>query len=136
MGKASKAEELRKRTVLHFMDILILMELQKRTMSGYDVMAFLHKKFGVGISSGTVYATLYAMERDKLIEGFWEARKRSYKISQKEKKNVDYLLRAYEPLQLFLRQVTQAKHPADHLSVKSPENSCLSASQHASILLT
>jgi DNA-binding PadR family transcriptional regulator len=101
-----KTDELRKRTVLQNMDIIVLMELQKYSLSGYDVMAFIHKKFGVGISSGTVYATLYAMERDNLIEGFWDARKRSYRISQKEQKNVEILLRAYEPLQTFLRQAT------------------------------
>ena len=102
----NKSNALRKRTVIQFMDIVILTELQNCSMSGYDVMAFIHKKYGVGVSSGTVYSMLYAMERDGLIEGIWSTRKRVYRISNKEMSGAQILLKAYAPLQDFIRKTS------------------------------
>lgn len=95
------ADDLRKRVVRNFMDILILEEIRKGMMSGYDVMAYLQRKFGVSLSSGTVYGILYSMERQKLIEGFQIENKRLYRIS--ENRNTAKLLKAYEPVQNFLK---------------------------------
>ncbi|MCW4029751.1 MAG: PadR family transcriptional regulator [Candidatus Bathyarchaeota archaeon] len=97
----SVTTDLKKRVVRDFMDILILNEIKKGMMSGYDVMAYLQKRFGVSLSSGTVYGTLYAMERENLIEGFLIGNKRVYRIT--ENRDTTKLLRAYEPLQDFLR---------------------------------
>ena len=83
------------------MDILILQEIKKGMMSGYDVMAYLQKKFGVSLSSGTVYGILYSMERQNLIEGFQIENKRVYRIN--ENRDTTKLLKAYEPVQNFLR---------------------------------
>jgi DNA-binding PadR family transcriptional regulator len=83
------------------MDILILQEIKKGMMSGYDVMAYLQRKFGVSLSSGTVYGILYAMERQKMIEGFQIDNKRVYRIN--ENRETAKLLKAYEPVQTFLR---------------------------------
>lgn len=96
-------DSLRKRVVRNFMDILILQEIKKGMMSGYDVMAYLQKKFGVSLSSGTVYGILYAMERQNLIEGFQIDNKRMYRITQS--RETVKLLKAYEPLQNFLRNM-------------------------------
>jgi DNA-binding PadR family transcriptional regulator len=70
-------------------------------MSRYDVMAYLQKRFGVSLSSGTVYGILYLMERKNLIEGFQIDKKRLYRIT--ENRESAKLLKAYEPLQSFLR---------------------------------
>ncbi len=75
-------DNLKKRVVRNFMDILILEEIKKGMMSGYDVMAYLQNKFGVSLSSGTVYGILYSMERQDLIEGFMIGNKRMYRITQ------------------------------------------------------
>jgi hypothetical protein len=97
-------DDLRKRVVRNFMDILILEEIRKGMMSGYDVMAYLQRKFGVSLSSGTVYGILYSMERQKLIEGFQIENKRLYRIS--ENRNTAKLLKAYEPVQSFLKNAS------------------------------
>jgi DNA-binding PadR family transcriptional regulator len=94
-------DDLKKRVVRNFMDILILQEIKKGMMSGYDVMAYLQKKFGVSLSSGTVYGILYAMERQNLIEGFQIENKRVYRIN--ENRETAKLIKAYEPVQTFLR---------------------------------
>ena len=73
-------------------------------MSGYDVMAYLQKKFGVSLSSGTVYGILYSMERHNLIEGFLIGNKRVYRIT--ENRDTAKLLKAYEPVQCFLRNAS------------------------------
>jgi DNA-binding PadR family transcriptional regulator len=83
------------------MDILILEEIKKGMMSGYDVMIHIQRKFGVSLSSGTVYGILYAMERQNLIEGFQIENKRMYRITNS--RETVKLLKAYEPLQTFLR---------------------------------
>ena len=61
----------------------MLAELRNGAMSGYDAIGFIHDKFGVLVSSGTVYSHLYALERDGLIEGTWDTKKRVYEITEK-----------------------------------------------------
>jgi DNA-binding PadR family transcriptional regulator len=92
------------------MDILILEKIKKGMMSGYDVMTYLQKRFGVSLSSGTVYGTLYAMERENLIEGFLIGNKRVYRIT--DNRETAKLLRAYEPLQDFLKNTTSVNTKA------------------------
>ena len=60
-------------------------------MSGYDAIGFIHDKFGVLVSSGTVYAHLYAVERESLIEGSWDTKKRVYKITEKGERALETL---------------------------------------------
>jgi len=76
--------EIRKRLVKNFMDLIILKELEKsESISGYDIVALIHKKFDLLMSPGTAYALLYSMERKKLIEATVEGNKRVYKLSEK-----------------------------------------------------
>ena len=49
-------KKLEKRTVKSFMDLLILSELRNGPMSGYDAIGYIHNKFGVLLSSGTIYS--------------------------------------------------------------------------------
>lgn len=79
--------EMRERIIKELLDILILGSLNESAspMSGYDVISLVHKKFGVLLSSGTVYSLIYAMEREGLIRGMWERRKRVYKLTEKGK---------------------------------------------------
>ncbi len=102
-------DSLRKRVVRNFMDILILQEIQKGTMSGYDAKAYLQKKFGVSLSAGTIYGILYSMERQHLIAGFQIDNKRMYRITPS--RETAELLRAYEPLQNFLLNVCAGSLP-------------------------
>ena len=73
--------QLQKRTVKNFMDILILSELRKAPMSGYDVISSIFDKFNFLPSSGSVYSLLYALEREGLIKGGWNGRKRIYALT-------------------------------------------------------
>ena len=100
------AEKLRRRTIKNFMDILILVELRKgKPMSGYDVISFIHNRFNLLVSSGTIYSLLYSLERDGLIEGssVGNSRKRIYSLTEMGKENNRTLSNANEEVQRFLR---------------------------------
>jgi DNA-binding PadR family transcriptional regulator len=63
-------DEIELRVVKEFLDILILFELKEhKELSGYDLAVLQNQKFKISLSPGTVYATLYAMERRGLIMG-------------------------------------------------------------------
>jgi DNA-binding PadR family transcriptional regulator len=89
-GKSSKQiegytqKDIEIRVVKSFLDILILVEFTKQSnLSGYDVTSFVNNKFGGILSPGTVYATLYSMERKGLIKGEIDGKKTVYKLTDK-----------------------------------------------------
>jgi DNA-binding PadR family transcriptional regulator len=88
------------------MDILILTEMKKSPLSGYDVISLVHKKFDILVSSGTVYSLLYSLERDGLVKGVWNDRKRVYELSEKGEQNIEVITKANEEIQNFLRNIS------------------------------
>lgn len=77
-------KDIETRVIKTFLDILILIEMKKQTnISGYDITSFVNDRFGGILSPGTVYATLYAIERKGLIEGKVEGRKTVYQLTPK-----------------------------------------------------
>ena len=91
-------KKIHRRIVKSFMDILILAELQNAPMSGYDAIAFIHNKFGILVSSGTVYSLLYSLERDGLIKGMWAKRKRVYELTEKGERTINIVLNANDKI--------------------------------------
>jgi hypothetical protein len=45
------------------MGIIIMAELLKGPLSGYDVTSYIRNKFNLLVSSGTVYSLMYSLER-------------------------------------------------------------------------
>ena len=82
-------ENLRRRTIKTFMDMLILTELQQEPLSGYDVISIIHKKFDVLVSSGTVYSMLYSLERGGFVTATVDDRKRVYTLTEKGEKTLE-----------------------------------------------
>jgi DNA-binding PadR family transcriptional regulator len=77
-------KDIETRVVKSFLDILILIEMKKHdNISGYDITSFVNERFGGILSPGTVYATIYAIERKGLIEGKIEGRKTVYSLTGK-----------------------------------------------------
>jgi DNA-binding PadR family transcriptional regulator len=83
--KSELLTEMHKKLVKNFLGELILMELSKCPMSGYDIVVFIHRKFHILISSGTVYSYLYLLERKGLVEGRFTSRKRRYRLTKRGK---------------------------------------------------
>jgi len=100
------AEKLRRRIIKNFMDILILTELKKQPLSGYDVMGLIHKKFDVLVSSGTVYSLLYSLEREGLIKGNMSQRTRVYELTEKGERDIKLITKANDEIQGFLRNIS------------------------------
>lgn len=95
-------KNIQRRVIKSFMDILILAELQNGSMSGYDTIAYVHNKFGILVSSGTVYSLLYSLERDGLVKGTWAKRKRVYELTEKGEKTIDVILNADDKIKGFI----------------------------------
>ena len=91
-------DQMHNRIVKNFLDIVILMELRKRSMSGYDVITFVHNKFYMLMSSGTVYSYLYFLERNGLIRGEWAQRKRVYELTEQGKETVKTFLNSKDKI--------------------------------------
>lgn len=100
---------MHERIIKNFMDIIVLAELKNGALSGYDVIPFIHNKFHLLVSSGTVYSLLYSMERNGLIEGKWNERKRVYKLTEKGEKTIKSILNANDKIQFLITQLLKSK---------------------------
>ena len=85
-----------------FIDLIALEELKKGEMSGYDLVFRLHTKYDLLVSPGTVYALLYSLERQGLIKGKMEERKRVYEITNRGLEDASLLKRECKEVTLFL----------------------------------
>ncbi len=83
-------------------------ELRNGPISGYDVISYIHHKFGFLVSSGTVYSLLYSLERNNLVEGIWIERKRVYKLTDKGAKTIETILASHEKIKSFLSTILRA----------------------------
>jgi len=106
MSSSNILEKLHRRAIKNFMDILVLTEIKKRSLSGYDVLAHIHKRFGILVSSGTVYSLLYSLERDGLIKGVWNQRKRVYSLTEKGEQNIKVITKANKEIQNCLKNIS------------------------------
>src|SRR3989304_1896356 len=97
--------EMHERIIKSFMDVIIMTELRKGPLSGYDVISYINAKFNLLVSSGTVYSLLYSLERNGLVEGVWMERKRTYKLSEKGKKTIETILNANDKIKGLLTNI-------------------------------
>jgi len=77
--------EMRERIVRLFLDFFVLVKLSGgcEPLGGYDFMKFITEEFGVTLSPGSIYAVLYSMERDGLIQAISQHKKRVYELTDK-----------------------------------------------------
>ncbi|MEM1507937.1 MAG: PadR family transcriptional regulator [Candidatus Bathyarchaeia archaeon] len=89
------------------LDIFILVELAKSPLSGYDIMLLIHKKFNLMMSSGTVYLTLYSLEREGLIKSkvHNSSRKRVYALTYKGEEFIGKVLSLQENIKTIVSKI-------------------------------
>ncbi|MEA2089582.1 MAG: PadR family transcriptional regulator [Thermoproteota archaeon] len=104
-------QNLNRRCVKTFLDVLILARLRDQPMSGYDVLQFIHRKFSMLLSSGTVYSTLYSMERRGQIKSMSNGRKRIYTLTEEAKQNIDTINYIESEVQNFIRKLQLTHRP-------------------------
>lgn len=95
-------KNMHRRIIKNFLDVLILTELRKRPLSGYDIIAFINNKFRILVSSGTVYSFLYSLEREGLVAGVWNRRKRVYKLTEKGEETIKAIKSANNEIQYLV----------------------------------
>ena len=98
-------KKMHTRIIKNFLDVLILTELRKNVISGYDIIGLVHNKFRVLVSSGTVYSLLYSMEREGLIKGSWNQRKRVYILTEKGEETIEAILNANNEIQSLVKSL-------------------------------
>jgi DNA-binding PadR family transcriptional regulator len=103
-------KKMHERIIKNFMDIIIMTELQNGSLSGYDCISYIHNKFNLLVISGTVYSLLYSLERNDLIEGVWEERKRVYKLTQKGEKSINTLHEASDKIKGFMTNILKTQN--------------------------
>ena len=102
-------KKMHRRIIKNFLDVLVLAELRNGPMSGYDVIAFIHNKFRLLVSSGTVYSLLYSLERDGLIAGSWNQRKRVYKLTDKGEETIKAIMNANDRIQYLMTSLLKVQ---------------------------
>ena len=95
--------EFRERSLRSFLDRAILARLEDKPVNGYGLTIFFMKKFGVIMSTSTVYSTLYAMERNGLIKGRHSWKGRVYELTEKGKKKLKDSRNRLEETQGFIK---------------------------------
>lgn len=100
---------IRQRLAKNFMDIVILLELTSAPLSGYDIINIFHKKFNLSISPGTVYSTLYALERMGLIKGGGQ-KKRIYTLTRRGEEFIETVLAMRENIELLMSKIFESRH--------------------------
>jgi DNA-binding PadR family transcriptional regulator len=80
--KSDLVTDLDARLIQSFMDIIILRILKNNHLgSGYELIKYFHQRFHILVSSGTVYSTLYSLERQGFTEGNFDGRRRVYRLT-------------------------------------------------------
>ncbi len=77
-------EELSQRLLQSFLDVVIASKLTSvGEVTGYEIVLFLHRKYGVLYSPGTVYPILHGMEKRELIKSRILGHRKPYVLTDK-----------------------------------------------------
>ena len=103
-------KEMHRDIVNCFLELFILAKLKScAPLSGYDFVETIQKQFSFGLSPGTVYSTLYSLERKGLIKslavGSIKNRKREYTLTEKGKKLLSINAKFEDDIVSFVRKV-------------------------------
>jgi DNA-binding PadR family transcriptional regulator len=107
-GEKKEAKILKKiqeRIIKNFMDTIIMSQLRNGPISGYDIITYIRTKFGLLVSSGSVYSLLYSLENNGLIEGTRVERKRVYKLTDKGAKTTQVILDSTDSIKGFITTI-------------------------------
>jgi len=103
-------KKLRRRFINEFLDIIILDRVESVPyINGYAIIEYIFQRFNILVSSGSIYSTLYAMEREGLIEGVWKGRKRIYNITPEGKEIIKTIREQVNIITSLFREVITQK---------------------------
>ena len=76
-------KNLNERYIKGFLDIIMLSFLERKSMSGNELITQIYENFEILLSPGTVYPILHSMERSKLVVRKRQGKKKIYTITDK-----------------------------------------------------
>lgn len=86
-----------------YLEGIILLRLRAQELSGYDLVKVVNADFKVLISPGTMYATIYSLERQGFIESGISGRKKVYRLSSTGKAGLQIISESTELRNLLFR---------------------------------
>ena len=115
--KGITMQNLRRRLISSFMDLLIIKELTRKDLSGYDIVRIIRDRFHVLMGTGSVYTLLYRLEREGIIKSFWNGKRRLYSLTNKGDTIAKTTLKFYYKIEQFISshlilEEKALKHPA------------------------
>ena len=117
LNKRDILRKLRRRFVNEFLDLIILDRVESASYTnGYAIIEYIFQKFNILVSSGSVYSTLYAMEREGLIVGAWSGRKRVYHITPAGKRVIRIIREQIDLITSLFREIITQKRESNTLS--------------------
>lgn len=96
--------KIHERCVKSLIDVIVLEMINREPMSGYDIIALIHKEFRILLSPGTVYPLLNFLERNGLIKGKQVQRKKVYTLTTRGKSAIKLLVKVYTDI---LKEVSE-----------------------------
>jgi DNA-binding PadR family transcriptional regulator len=101
-------KEFQRSIIKNFLDTVVMVKLKAcGPLSGYDLMEYVQQKYGILISSGTVYSLLYALERKGLLKGDCSSGKRLYALTEEGLKAIESILNSKEEIKKFVGTLLQ-----------------------------
>ena len=111
LNEKNVLRKLRRRFINGFLDLIILDRVESVPyINGYAIIEHVFQKFNILVSSGSVYSTLYAMEREGLIVGAWNGRKRVYHITPQGKKIIKIIRERIDIINSLFQELITQKH--------------------------
>jgi len=99
-------QDLDKRTIKSFLDILILKHLKKHPLiSGYEILKHLHEEFDIPFSPGTIYHAVYLLERRTLVKGDGDELGRNYCLTIEGEKMLDSAYKSKPQIQELVSSI-------------------------------
>jgi DNA-binding PadR family transcriptional regulator len=106
-GKKSTDENIKqafiKKLICNFLDIIVIAHFQQETFSARDVMEFVFGRFGIFLSSRTVYSILHSLEREQLLTSHYVANKREFKATEEGLHRTELLMDPNETISFFMK---------------------------------
>ena len=103
--KKTVSEEIEERLIKNTLDIIILKAVKNGALSGYGIINFIHRKFAVLLSPGTIYAILYFLERKGLVKASVNQRARCYSLTEKGEETLSAILSMQNRIKTFVANI-------------------------------
>lgn len=100
--KRKIVRDFREKMIKSFLGVLLLRNAKKKgDLTGYKIMMEINEKFGMLLSSGTVYGVLYGLENDGLVQSSMKDRSRVYGLTEKGEDFLNTLMNDQQCRQLL-----------------------------------